>query len=146
MFNNTCTGTEYGAVGADPQVVMPVQILVVDDEAPIRELVSDILLQHGYRVLVAQDGVEAISTAQREQPALVILDYLLPGMDGVDVCRILKQGPTTSQIKLIMLSVMIDWTARQRALVVGADGYLIKPFSNADLLEMIEGVLGSASD
>ena len=67
-------------------------------------------------------------------------------MDGVDVCRILKQGPTTSQIKLIMLSVIIDWTARQQALVVGADGYLTKPFSNADLLEMIEGVLGSASD
>ena len=125
---------------------MPVQILVVDDEAPIRELLSDILVQRGYRILVAQDGVEAISTAQREQPALVILDFLMPGMDGVDVCRILKQGPTTSQVKVIMLSVKIDWTTRERALAVGADGYLSKPFSNADLLEMIEGVLTLAAD
>ena len=63
MFNNTCIGTQYDAVGAAPQVDIPSLILVVDDESPVRELVSDILLQHGYRVLVAQDGVEAISTA-----------------------------------------------------------------------------------
>ena len=130
----------------DPLDVMPPQILVVDDEAPIRELVSEILLHHGYRILLAKDGVEAISMAQREHPALVILDYLLPGMDGIDVCRLLKQGPASSQVKVIMLSVLPDWTARQRALVVGADGYLTKPFSTADLLEMIEGVLSSAAD
>ena len=131
---------------AYPHVVMPAWILLVDDETPIRELVSDILRQHGYRVLVAQDGVEAISTAQREHPALVILDFVMPGMDGVDVCRILKQGRTTSQVKVIMLTVMDDCTTRQRALAAGADGYLTKPFPMEDLLEMIESVLGSALD
>ena len=131
---------------ADPQVVMLARILLVDDEAPIRELVSEILRQHGYWVLVAKDGVEAISTAQREHPTLVILDFLMPGMDGLDVCRILKQGRTTSHVKVIMLTVMADCATRQRALVAGADGYLTKPFATKDLLEMIEGVLASAAD
>lgn len=124
---------------------MPTCILLVDDEAPVRELVSEILRQHGYRVLVAKDGVEAISTAQREHPALVILDFLMPGMDGVEVCRILKQGRTTSHVKVIMLTIMADFATRQRALAVGADGYLTKPFATQELLEMIEDVLGSAA-
>ena len=130
---------------ADPQVFMPTCILLVDDEAPVRELVSEILRQHAYRVLVAKDGVEAISTAQREHPALVILDFLMPGMDGVEVCRILKQGRTTSNVKVIMLTIMADFATRQRALAVGADGYLTKPFATQELLEMIEDVLGSAA-
>ena len=124
---------------------MPTCILLVDDEAPVRELVSEILRQHAYRVLVAKDGVEAISTAQREHPALVILDFLMPGMDGVEVCRILKQGRTTSNVKVIMLTIMADFATRQRALAVGADGYLTKPFATQELLEMIEDVLGSAA-
>lgn len=126
--------------------LMPAQILLVDDEAPIRDLVSDILQQHGYRVLVAIDGVDAISTAQRDHPALVILDFIMPGMDGVDVCRILKQGRTTSQIKVIMLTVVNDCATRQRAMAAGADGYWTKPFAMQDLLETIDEVLGSAAD
>ena len=126
------------------QVFMPDCILLVYDEAPIRELVADILRQHGYRVLVAKDGVEAISTAHREHPSLVILDFVMAGMDGVDVCRILKQGRTTDQIIVIMLTVMADCATRQRALEAGADGYLTKPFPMEDLLEMIECFLGSA--
>ena len=124
---------------------MSAWILFVDDEAPIRELVSEILRQHGYQVLVAQDGVEAISTAQREHPALVILDFLMPGMDGVDVCRILKQGRTTSDVKVIMLTVMTDRSTRQLGMAAGVDSYLTKPFVMEDLLETIEGVLGSAA-
>lgn len=120
---------------------MPACILIVDDEAPIRELVSDILHQHGYRVLVAKDGVEAVSTAQRDHPVMVILDFMMPGMDGVEVCRILKQGRTTSQIKVILLTVISDWDTRQRALAAGADGYMTKPFPLDDLLNMIEGLL-----
>ena len=143
---NLCEGTGCTAVRADPQVEMPDRILVVDDEILMGELLSELLLPHGYRVSVASDGVGAISTAQREHPALVILDYLMPGMDGINVCRILKQGHTTKQIKVIMLTVASDEMTRQRALVAGADGYLTKPFSHSDLMAMIEGVLGPAAD
>ena len=125
---------------------MPTHILVVEDERHLRELVSEIVQHHGYRVLVATDGVQAINTVQREHPALAILDILMPGMDGIDVCRILKQGRTTNQIKVIMLTGLTDETTRERAFAAGADGYLNKPFSGAGLLELIEDVLGSETD
>jgi len=132
----------------DSQIVKPALLLIVDDEGGIRKLVSNIVQQHGYRFLVAKDVVEAISTAQREHPALVLLDVDMPRMDGVrmdgvDVCRILKQGRTTSQVKVIMVTVFTDRATRQRASAAGADGFLSKPFSMEDLLETIEGVLGS---
>ena len=129
----------------DSQIVKPALLLIVDDEGGIRKLLSKIVQQQGYRVLVAQDGVEAISTAQREHPALVLLDFNMPGMDGVDVCRILKQGRATSQVKVIMVTVITDRATRQRARAAGADGFLSKPFVMEDLLETIESVLGSAA-
>ena len=142
MMANLGERTGCIAVRADP----PARILVVDDEIFIGELLTTILLPHGYRVSVAIDGVEAISTAQREHPALIILDYLMPGMDGIIVCRMLKEGHTTRQIKVIMLTGVLDEITQQRALVAGVDGYLTKPFSQSDLLEMIDGVLGSTAD
>lgn len=125
---------------------MPDMILLVYDEAPLRELVSEILREHSYRVLEAIDGVGAISTAQREHPAMVILDFRMPGMDGVEVCRVLKQGRTTGQSKVIILTVATDNATRQRAGAAGADAYLTKPFALKDLLETIEAVLGSEAD
>ena len=116
-------------------------ILIVEDQRSMRELVSEIVLHQGYRVRVATDGVQAVSTAQREQPALVILDLLMPGMDGIDVCRILKQGRTTGHIKIVILTAVTEEDTRLRALEAGANGYLTKPFSGEELLEMIEGVL-----
>lgn len=118
-------------------------ILLVDDESPIRLLVSAILRQKGYRILMAQDGVAAITIAQREHPELVILDFLMPGMVGADVCRIIKQGRTTSQIKVVILTAVIDRATRQLAKAAGADAYLTKPFVMEELLELVEGVLGS---
>jgi len=94
---------------------MPALILTVDDKEPIRELVSRIVLDQGYRTRVAIDGVGAISTVQMERPALVILDYLMPGMDGVEVCRILKRGRTTSQVKVIMLTAVSDEDTETKA-------------------------------
>ena len=97
-------------------------------------------------MLVATDGVQAISTAQNEHPALVILDILMPGMDGIEVCRTIKQGSTTNQIKVIMLTVLNDRTTRERAYEAGANGYMSKPFTGRDLLEMIEDVLVAATE
>ena len=125
---------------------MPPCILVVEDEHGIRELVSEIVRHYGFRVLVATDGVQAISTAQNEHPALVILDILMPGMDGIEVCRTIKQGSTTNQIKVIMLTALNDTTTRERAYEAGANGYMSKPFTGRDLLEMIEDVLVAATE
>lgn len=127
------------------QIDNPALLLIVDDEGGIRKLVSNILQQNGYRILVAKDGVEALNKAQREHPAVVLLDFIMPGMDGLDVCRNLKQGHATSQIKVIMVTVITGPDIRQRALAAGADGFLSKPFAMEDLLETIKGVLGSAA-
>ena len=133
-------------MGTDSQIDMPALLLIVDDEGGIRTLVSNILQQHGYRILVANDGVESISAAQREPPAVVLPDFIMPGMDGLDVCRILKQGRATSQVKVIMVTVITGPDIRQRPLAAGTDGFLSKPFAMEDLLETLKGVLGSAAD
>ena len=130
---------------ADSEDVMPALILIVEDESNVRELLSEIVRHYGFRVLVATDGVQAISTAQNEHPALVILDILMPGMDGIDVCRTLKQGRSTSNSKVIMLTALNDEATRERALEAGADGYMAKPFTGPDLLNMIEDVLVSTT-
>lgn len=125
---------------------MPACVLVVEDERNVRELVSEIVRYYGFRVLVAQDGVQAINTAQNEHPAVVILDILMPGMDGIDVCRTMKQGRTTCEIKIIMLTSLNDEATRERAFEAGADEYLTKPFTGRDLVEKIEDALLPAID
>ncbi len=77
---------------------------------------------------------------------MVLLDILMPGMDGIEVCRTLKQGRTTSQIKVIMLTSSTDSDTRERAFAAGADEYMTKPFAGKDLVEMIEDVLLPETD
>ena len=83
---------------------MPACILIVEDERKVRELVSEIVRHYGFRVLVAKDGQQALSMARDEQPAAILLDTLIPGINGIDVCRTLKEDVATSQIKIIMLT------------------------------------------
>ena len=118
---------------------MTKRILLVDDEEAILELISATLRHNdGYQFVLARDGEEALNTALRHKPDLVLLDVLMPKRDGYYVCRALKQNPETAHIKVLILTALTQETDRQKALDSGADGYLIKPFSPMALLEKLE--------
>ena len=115
------------------------QILVVDDEASIRELLSFNLKKNGYSVETAADGREALAKAAGMD--LVLLDIMLPEVDGLEVCRRLKAAPQTSGIPIIMLTAKAEEIDRVLGLELGADDYVVKPFSMRELLARVKAVL-----
>lgn len=120
---------------------MEKKILVVDDEANIRELVRFNLEKEGFLVIEAVDGVTAINTVRTEKPDLVVLDLMLPALDGLEVCRVLKKDVATSGIPVIMLTAKGEEIDKVLGLEMGADDYLTKPFSPRELLARIKAVL-----
>jgi two-component system, OmpR family, alkaline phosphatase synthesis response regulator PhoP len=116
-------------------------VLVVDDEKDITELISYNLTRHGYEVLNAFDGNEALDIAQRETPDLVLLDLMLPGLEGTEVARRLKADGRTSGIPIIMLTAKGEETDVVVGLTLGADDYITKPFSPKILLARVNTVL-----
>lgn len=113
-------------------------ILVIDDEQNILDLISAYLRREGYRVLTAQDGVNGLKLAQSSRPDIVILDIMLPGMDGIDVLRELRR---TSNAYVIMLSAKSEETDRVVGLTLGADDYVTKPFSPRELVARVKAAL-----
>jgi len=113
-------------------------ILVVDDEPKITKLARDYLEQGGYNVLVAADGSAALNTARSERPDLIVLDLMLPKMDGLDVCRTLRRE---SAIPIIMLTARSEETDRLIGLELGADDYITKPFSPRELVARVRATL-----
>ena len=111
-----------------------VKILVVDDEPETVELVEFNLAQAGYDVATARDGAEALESARRLQPQLIILDVMMPEMDGMEVCRLLRRDPATSAIPIIMLTAKASEADRILGLELGADDYVVKPFSPRELV------------
>jgi two-component system, OmpR family, alkaline phosphatase synthesis response regulator PhoP len=120
---------------------MAKKILVVDDEAHIRELVRFNLEKEGFSVIEAVDGVTAIKTVRSEKPELVVLDLMLPVIDGLEVCRTLKKDTDTSGIPVIMLTAKSEEIDKILGLEMGADDYLTKPFSPRELLARIKAVM-----
>ncbi|MDR3600630.1 MAG: response regulator transcription factor [Desulfosporosinus sp.] len=116
-------------------------ILVVDDEEPILELLRFNLEKEGYQVCVAKDGQEALERVEKEQPDLLVLDVMLPGMDGLEVCRILRLNPRFQQIPIIMLTAKGEEIDTVLGLELGADDYMTKPFSPRELLARIKARL-----
>lgn len=116
-------------------------ILVVDDEKDIIELISYNLKKSGYRVLTALSGEEAITRTRSEIPDLIVLDLMLPGVDGLDVCRILKHDPETTHIPVIMVTAKGEETDVVSGLELGADDYICKPFSPKVLMARIRACL-----
>ncbi len=116
-------------------------VLVVEDERDIQDLVEFNLRQSGYRVLKAADGLDGLRLAQSEKPDLVVLDLMLPGMDGKEVCRRLKQGESTRTIPILMLTALAEETDRIIGFEIGADDYLTKPFSPRELSLRIQAIL-----
>jgi len=117
------------------------RILMVDDEKHIVELVKYNLEREGFEVLAAYDGLEAIKTALIKKPDLIVLDIMLPSLDGLEVCRQLRQNEETRNIPVIMLSARGEELDRILGLEIGADDYVTKPFSPRELLARIKARL-----
>ncbi len=107
----------------------PKTILVVDDEEDIQELINYNLSREGYKIIVAGTGEQALQEAQAKLPDLIILDLMLPGLDGLDVCKILKNHHKTQHIPVIMLTAKGEESDIVTGLEIGADDYITKPFS-----------------
>src|SRR5688572_16053801 len=120
------------------------KILVVDDEKDIVEMISFNLRRHGYGVFTAHNGLDALELAEREMPDLIILDLMMPGVDGMEVARRLKADPRLSQIPLVMLTARSEETDVVVGLTVGADDYVTKPFSMKILLARLGTILRRA--
>jgi DNA-binding response OmpR family regulator len=117
------------------------KVLVVDDEENIQELIRLGLRYEGFQVESASDGSDGISAAQRLNPDLVILDLMLPGMDGLEVCRRLRSNPTTQDIPILMLTAKDEVRDRVVGLDTGADDYLTKPFDFEELVARVKAIL-----
>ena len=113
-------------------------ILVVDDEPKIVRLARDYLEKNNFRVVTAGDGQSALTTARREKPDLIILDLMLPNIDGREVCRILRKE---SDVPIIMLTALSEEIDQVTGLEIGADDYITKPFSPRALIARIRALL-----
>ncbi len=113
-------------------------ILVVDDEPKVSRLARDYLEKNGFRVIIAADGLSALQMARREHPALIILDLMLPGLDGREVCRALRRE---SDVPIIMLTALAEESDQVAGLEIGADDYIVKPFSPRALVAKVRAML-----
>ena len=116
-------------------------ILLIEDEKNILELVKYNLEQEGFRILTATKGNTGLETALKERPALVILDLMLPGMNGLEICKTLKQNDKTRTIPIIMLTAKGTESDKVVGLELGADDYITKPFSPREFVARIKAVL-----
>jgi two-component system phosphate regulon response regulator PhoB len=117
------------------------KVVVIEDEADILELIEYNLRREGYKVLSAKDGVEGLQRVRQEAPDLVLLDLMLPKLDGIEVCRRLKGDPLTRGIPIVMVTAKGEESDVVLGLGVGADDYVGKPFSPKELLARVRAVL-----
>ena len=120
---------------------MKAKILVVDDDPDLTNLVKSILEAENYMVFAAESGEEALGEVLKLRPDLIILDIILPGMDGYDTCKILKTDEHTSLIPVIILTIKCGVKDRIAGLNIGADDYITKPFDPDELTARVEAVL-----
>jgi phosphate regulon transcriptional regulator PhoB len=117
------------------------KILVVEDEPDIRKLVQYNLVQERFKVLEAENGEEALKLVQRDRPNLVILDLMLPGLSGLELCRILRDRADTARVPILMLTAKAGEADKVVGLEMGADDYLSKPFSPRELVARVRAIL-----
>lgn len=117
------------------------RILVADDEPDVLALVSLNLQRAGFDVLKAADGEQAIKMSREEDPALVVLDLMMPGLSGLEVAKLLKQSPQTARIPVLMLTAKSDEVDRIVGLEIGADDYVTKPFSPREIVLRVQSIL-----
>ena len=114
------------------------KVLVVDDEFDIRDLLSRFLTEEGYEVILASNGEEAIELAERENPQVILLDIMMPGIDGIETCKRLKAEEKTRFIPVIMATVL--WDTYAEAIDAGAEDFVTKPFHLAELSFRVQSI------
>lgn len=117
------------------------RLLVVEDEADIRQLVRYHLQQEGFKVFEAENGEAALDLVRKEKPNLIVLDLMLPGLSGLEFCRMIRQDGQTQHIPILMLTAKAGEADRVVGLEMGADDYLIKPFSPREMVARVKAVL-----
>lgn len=117
------------------------KILIIDDEIELTELVKFRLENQGYQVIVAYDGIGGLAKAREEKPDLIILDVMLPGMDGYKICRLLKFDEQYKKIPIIMFTARLEANEPKMSAQMGAEAYLAKPFEPTILLEKVKELL-----
>ncbi|MGB3715627.1 MAG: response regulator [Candidatus Promineifilaceae bacterium] len=122
---------------------MKLSVLVVDDEPQARSMMRLILVRAGYDVLEAKDGYEALDEVKRQMPDLMILDIMMPGIDGFTVCERLRAEKRTTNLPIIVLSAKTDADSVKRGMEVGATMYLTKPVSPDDLTRHVQDVISA---
>ncbi|OFV99548.1 MAG: two-component system response regulator [Acidobacteria bacterium RIFCSPLOWO2_12_FULL_54_10] len=120
---------------------MPKKVLVCDDELYILQAVGRVVSEEGYPVITAEDGETALQLARAELPDLVLLDIMMPKMNGLEVCRALKSDPATARIHIILLTAMGQERDMQEGIQCGADEYMTKPFSSRKLRKKLHDLL-----
>ncbi len=118
-------------------------LLVIEDDRQIRRVVQSYLEKAGYQVLAATDGTAGLALAQHEKPALIILDLMLPGLDGWEITRRLRRSadPAVATVHIIMLTARVDEADRVQGFMLGADDYVVKPFSPRELVARVQAAL-----
>ena len=119
-------------------------VLVADDDADIRDLVAFKLEQSGLEVIAVEDGQAALEQARAHRPVLAVLDVSMPGLSGIDVCRMLRAEPATAGMLIIMLTARVQEHDVEGGFSAGADDYLTKPFSPRELVSRIQALLSRA--
>ena len=122
------------------------RVLVIDDEADLVELVKYNLEKEGYHVITSSNGVDRLRTALWDTPDVIVLDLMMPGMDGLEVCRQLRKDARTKNVGLIMLTAKSDEADRVVGLELGADDYMTKPFSPRELVARVRALLRRTSN
>jgi len=124
---------------------MTKRVLVCDDEPYVVESVSYVVRKAGFEVLTAEDGDAALATAKREHPDLMFLDIMMPGISGDEVCRRLKAEPATQDIHIVILTARGQEEDERRAMQMGADEFMTKPFSPRKMRDKLLQLLGAPS-
>ena len=114
------------------------KVLVVDDNEDNAHIIRDYLESKGYPISVAYSGTEAMTLFASVKPSLVLLDVMMPGLDGWQVCREIKASPNGKNIRVVMVTALQDWMDKRQALETGADDFVEKPFELAKLGEVVE--------
>ena len=126
-----------------PAPSAPTSILIVDDEADNCELLEAIFAWEGYRISVAGSGKAALASVAADPPDIIVLDVMMPRMDGYAVTTALRAAPATREIPVILLSALTDNVARARGLAAGADDFMTKPVERATLVTCVRRLLGA---
>jgi two-component system alkaline phosphatase synthesis response regulator PhoP len=121
-------------------------ILIVDDEAYIVTSLEYVMQSAGYEVAVAYDGEEALQKVAETVPALVILDLMMPKLDGFEVCEKIRQNPLWKDVRIIILTAKGRDIERKKGMSLGADDYMTKPFSTRDILNRVKELLAESED